>query len=137
MTKASDIDDLLGKAKPVKKVPAKKAEAAPAKKTATKKAEAAAPAKKAPAKKAEAAPAKKAREPMHFAEGERQSIYDGVTAHFKKSKKPIGSRDLAEKLGVETRKLRVALYSMAKKAEPIIALSLEGSKVGGMTVSPA
>lgn len=148
MSKKDDIDDLLGEAKPAKKVAAKKAAAAPdtkapAKKAAAKKEEApaAAPAKKAAAKpaKAEAAePKEKAKkEPVHFAPGERQALYDGVTAHFKKSKKAINSKDLAEKLGVPTRKLRPVLYAMAKKAEPIIALELTASKVLGMTVSPA
>jgi len=147
MSKKDDIDDLLGdtEAKPAKKAAAKKADAAPAK-------EAKAPAAKKAAKeesKAEAKPAKKAavkeasveskekakKEPIRFDEGERNTITEGVVAHFKRSKKPINSRDLAEKLGTETRKLRLVLYSLAKKE--VIALEPGESKVSGMTVSPA
>lgn len=145
MSKKDDIDDLLGdaEAKPVKKAAAKKADAAPAKAPAAKKAvkeepkaEAKAPAKKAAAKEAPAEPKEKAKkEPIRFEEGERQTIADGVTAHFKRSKKPINSRELAEKLGTETRKLRLVLYSLAKKE--VIALEPGDSKVSGMTVSPA
>lgn len=157
MSKKDDIDDLLGEgteAKPAKKTaskkeaapkadakPAKKAAVKPAKKAAVKE-EAVAEAKsvKAPAKKVSAkedgeakTPAKK--EPISFEEGERQTISDGVTAHFKRSKKPINSRELAEKLGTETRKLRLVLYSLAKKE--VITLQPGESKVNGMTVSPA
>ena len=149
MSKKDDIDDLLGdstEAKPTKKTASKKeaapkADAKPAKKAAVKE-EAVAEAKsvKAPAKKVSAkedgeskAPAKK--EPISFEEGERQTISDGVTAHFKRSKKPINSRELAEKLGTETRKLRLVLYSLAKKE--VITLQPGESKVNGMTVSPA
>lgn len=150
MSKKDDIDDLLGDsdAKPAKKAAAKKADATPAKaeaktpaaKKAAKeepKAEAKpAPAKKAATKEAPAEPKEKAKkEPIRFEEGERQTIADGVTAHFKRSKKPINSRDLAEKLGTETRKLRLVLYSLAKKE--VIALEPGESKVTGMTVSPA
>ena len=151
MSKKDDIDDLLGEgteAKPAKKTASKKeaapkADAKPAKKTASKKEAApkadAKPAKT-PAKKAATkedgeakTPAKK--EPISFEEGERQTISDGVTAHFKRSKKPINSRELAEKLGTETRKLRLVLYSLAKKE--VITLQPGESKVNGMTVSPA
>lgn len=145
--KDAEIGDLLGETKPAakktapkKEAPAaKKAAAAPAKKVAAKKAAEPVVAKKAaPAKKAaEPVAEKTAREPVRFAEGERQGIYDKVTAHFKRSKKAINSRELAEKLDVDTRKLRIALYSLAKREEPVVALSLEGSKVAGMTVSPA
>lgn len=145
MSKKDDIDDLLGdaEAKPAKKAAAKKADAAPAKAPAAKKtvkeepkAEAKAPAKKAAAKEAPAEPKEKAKkEPIRFEEGERQTIADGVTAHFKRSKKPVNSRELAEKLGTETRKLRLVLYSLAKKE--VIALEPGDSKVSGMTVSPA
>lgn len=149
MSKKDDIDDLLGdstEAKPTKKTTSKK-EAAPkadaksVKKAAVKE-EAVAEAKsaKAPVKKTAAkedgeakTPAKK--EPISFEEGERQTISDGVTAHFKRSKKPINSRELAEKLGTETRKLRLVLYSLAKKE--VITLQPGESKVNGMTVSPA
>lgn len=153
MGKKEDIDDLLGtpgdKA-PAKKAPAKKAkpevtEAAPAKKAAKKEAKPdaedplaakAAPAKKAAAKEPDAPKAKKARPSVTFAEGERQGLYDKVLGHFKKSKKAINIKDLSTKLGVETRKLRVVLYALAKRESPAISLSLEGSRVNGMTVSP-
>jgi len=148
MSKKDDIDDLLGEgaeAKPAKKAAAKKTEEpkaeakAPAAKKAAKeepKAEAKAPAAKKAAKEAPAEPKEKAKkEPIRFEEGERQTIADGVVAHFKRSKKPINSRDLAEKLGTETRKLRLVLYSLAKKEA--ITLEPGESKVSGMTVSPA
>lgn len=147
MSKKDDIDDLLGDTKPAKKAAAKKADAAPAKeakapaakKTAKEEPKAEAkptPAKKAAAKEAPAEPKEKAKkEPIRFEEGERQTIADGVTTHFKRSKKPINSRDLAEKLGTETRKLRLVLYSLAKKE--VIMLEPGESKVTGMTVSPA
>lgn len=136
MSKKDDIDDLLGdtKAPAAKKAATKKAatkkEAAPAK------AEAKAPAAKKAAVKEATEPKEKAKkEPIRFEEGERQTIADGVTAHFKRSKKPINSRELAEKLGTETRKLRLVLYSLAKKE--VITLEPGESKVNGMTVSPA
>lgn len=147
MSKKDDIDDLLGDTKPAKKAAAKKADAAPAKEAKAPAAKKAAkeepkaeakpvPAKKAAAKEATAEPKEKAKkEPIRFEEGERQTIADGVTAHFKRSKKPINSRELAEKLGTETRKLRLVLYSLAKKE--VITLEPGESKVTGMTVSPA
>lgn len=147
MSKKDDIDDLLGdaEAKPAKKAAAKKADAAPAKEAKAPAAKKAAkeepkaeakPVKKAAAKEAPVEPKEKAKkEPIRFEEGERQTIADGVTAHFKRSKKPINSRELAEKLGTETRKLRLVLYSLAKKE--VIALEPGESKVSGMTVSPA
>lgn len=146
MSKANDINDLLGDepATKGKKAPAAKkaapvAEAKPAAKKAASVAEAK-PAKKtaeveddllgeAPAK---AAPSKKA--PISFAEGERQTIADAVVAHFKRSKKGINSRDLAAKLETETRKLRVVLYALVAKG--VVALEPGASKVAGMTVSP-
>lgn len=145
MSKKDDIDDLLGdstEAKPTKKTASKKEAAPKPVKKAAVKEEAVAETKsaKAPTKKTAAkedgeskTPAKK--EPISFEEGERQTISDGVTAHFKRSKKPINSRELAEKLGTETRKLRLVLYSLAKKE--VIALQPGESKVNGMTVSPA
>jgi hypothetical protein len=142
MSKKDDIDDLLGDTKPAKKTAAKKEAAAPAKAPAAKKA--AAPKEEAkaekPAKAAKAeAPAepkeKVKKEPIRFEEGERQTIADAVTAHFKRSKKPINSRELAEKIGTETRKLRVVLYSLVKKE--VVNLEPGESKVSGMTVSPA
>lgn len=148
MSKANDIEDLLGDAPAkAKKAPAaKKAEAkAPAAKKAVAKAEPEAKVK-APAKKAakveddilgeaptKAAPSKKA--PISFAEGERQALADAVTAHFKRSKKGINSKDLATKLETETRKLRVVLYALAAKG--VVSLEPGASKVAGMTVSPA
>ncbi|AKA60313.1 hypothetical protein P26218_10 [Rhodoferax phage P26218] len=147
MSKANDIDDLLGDAPATKakKAPAAKkaapvAEAKPAKKVAAK-AEPEAKVK-APAKKAAKAedvlgeaktPSKKA--PISFAEGERQQIADAVTAHFKRSKKGINSKDLAAKLETETRKLRVVLYALVAKG--VVSLEPGESKVAGMTVSPA
>ena len=147
MSKANDIDDLLGDA-PATKAPAKKAaaktkaapvaEAKPATKKAVVKAEAA-PAKKAVAKKEEdllaPAKAKSVKAPISFAEGERQTIADAVTAHFKRSKKGINSKDLATKLETETRKLRVVLYALVAKG--VVSLEPGASKVAGMTVSPA
>ena len=151
MSKANDIDDLLGDAPvtkaPAKKAPAKKAapvvEAKPAAKKAVAKAEpeAKAPAKKAAAKKEEdllgEAPvkAKSVKAPISFAEGERQALADAVTAHFKRSKKGINSKDLAAKLETETRKLRVVLYGLVAKG--VVSLEPGASKVAGMTVSPA
>lgn len=152
MSKANDIDDLLGDA-PATKAPAKKAaaktkaapvaEAKPAAKKVAAKAEpeAKAPAKKAAAKKEDdilgEAPAKikSVKAPISFAEGERQTIADAVTAHFKRSKKGINSKDLAAKLETETRKLRVVLYALVAKG--VVSLEPGASKVAGMTVSPA
>jgi hypothetical protein len=127
MSKKDDIDDLLGDTPAKTKPAAKKAKAEPE-----------APAAKKAAPKAEAAaePKEKAKkEPITFAEGERQAIADAVTAHFKRSKKPINSKDLAAKLETETRKLRVVLYSLVKKE--VVQLEPGESKVSGMTVSPA
>lgn len=142
MSKKDDIDDLLGDTPaPAKKAAAKKAapkaEKAPDAKKTKAEPEAAPPAaKKAAKKEAAAEPKEKAKkEPISFEEGERQTIADAVTAHFKRSKKPINSKDLAAKLETETRKLRVVLYSLVKKG--VVALEPGESKVAGMTVSPA
>jgi len=151
MSKANDIEDLLGDAPAKgKKAPAAKkaapvAEAKPAAKKVAAKAEPEAKVK-APAKKAakveedllgeaptKAAPSKKA--PISFAEGERQALADAVTAHFKHSKKGINSKNLATKLETETRKLRVVLYALVAKG--VVSLEPGASKVAGMTVSPA
>lgn len=134
MSKQQDIDDLLGgdaEAKPAKKTKAKKAEEAPAPEKA-KKATKAKKAEEAPVEtppvKAERAP----KEPIVFEEGEREEL----AKRIKKSvRKPINSRELAEKMGVQTRKLRTVLYAMQKRNE--IALEAGASKVAGMTVSPA
>lgn len=147
-------EDLLGTKAPAAKkaTPAKKA-AAPAAKKATPAKKAAAktedllggktPAKKAAAPAAKkAAPAKKAaakgdkparvKEPIEFAEGER----DELLAKIKKLvKKPISSRDLATKMEIPTRKLRAVLYSAQRAGT--VTLELAGSRVEGMTVSPA
>lgn len=154
MSKKDDIDALLdGKTTPTKgkgKPAAKTAEAkpaAPAKKAAAKTA-AAEPAVKPAAKKAAPkaeATEKPAKEPVRFAAGEREAMYEAITAMFKPAKaKPMNSKDLAAalaekmpKANITTRKLRPVLYAMAKKAEPVIALELAASKVLGMTVSRA
>ena len=143
MTKASDVDDLLGGAAAPKakgKPAAKKA--APAKKAAAKKAaaepdELATPAKKAAAKKAAPAAAKEAKaprvkEPVVFEEGEKEALAKRVKQSVRK---PIQSKDLAAKLEVPTRKLRQVLYAMVR-AETI-KVELGGSRAAGMTVSPA
>jgi hypothetical protein len=140
MSKKDDIDDLLGDTAPAKKTAAKKvapkADEKPAKKAKAEPEAAAPAAKKAPKAEVAAEPKEKAKkEPITFAEGERQTIADAVTAHFKRSKKPINSKDLAAKLETETRKLRVVLYSLVKKE--VVQLEPGESKVAGMTVSPA
>lgn len=138
MSKAEDIDDVLGEStsKPAKGKRAAK-EAPAAKKAAGKKAVKAAPApaaKKAPAKKAVKAEAaeRPAKEPIVWEEGEREALIKRIP---KLVSKPINSRDLAAKLEVPTRKLRTVLYSMAKGANPVLSLELGASKVLGMTVS--
>jgi hypothetical protein len=152
----NDIEDLLGdtaaegkkpaakktaKAKPEgdKKAPAaKKAakEEAPKEKAPTKKAakkeEAAAPAKKTAAKKEAAPKERAAKEPVRFAEGERDELIKQIK---QKVRKPINSRELAEKLGIETRKLRPVLYSAQKRG--VVTLEAGESPVAGMTVHPA
>jgi hypothetical protein len=149
MAKKDDIEDLLGTGTPAAKKTGKKAAepaAAPAAKKG-KKAEAepaAAPAKKAAAKKAEPAE-KPAKEPVHFAPGEREAMYEAIIARFKSAKaKPVNSKDLAAELAVSlpkanitTRKLRPVLYALAKREDAPIALELSASKVLGMTVSRA
>ena len=138
MSKKDDIDDLLGDSKPAAKkaAPKKDAKAEKPAPAAKKTKEPEAPAAKKAAPKAE--PKEKAKkEPIRFEEGERATIESGVLAHFKRSKKAINSRELAEKLGTETRKLRLVLYKLANRAEPAITLESGESKVSGMTVSPA
>lgn len=144
MTKETDVNDLLGNDTPVTEKPAK------AKKDATK-----APAKKAekaaPAKKADKAPAEKPtkaekapkadkaepkerakKDPIVFAEGEREAIIKRIP---KLLKNPINSKALAEKLDIETRKLRAVLYAMERAG--VIALERGASRTSGMTVSSA
>lgn len=77
---------------------------------------------------------KKRRAPISFSEGERDQLAEQVTAHFKRNKKPINSRDLATKLGTETRKLRLVLYTLQRREA--VLLTPGESKVAGMTVSP-
>lgn len=131
MAKKDDVADLLGEetaAAPAKKAPAKKVAAKEEAKPAAKKAKA----EEAPAKPVKAeAKERPAREPITFEEGERDELYKRIK---KTVKKPINSRELAEKLEIPTRKLRVVLYSMAKREE--ITLEPGESKVTGMTVSP-
>jgi hypothetical protein len=158
-TVQNDIDDLLGdtaaegKKPAAKKTAAKKEgdgkkekaaakkaaakeeapkEKAPAKKTAAKKEEAAAPAKKTAAKKEAAPKERAAKEPVRFAEGERDELIKQIK---QKVRKPINSRELAEKLGIETRKLRPVLYSAQKRG--VVVLEAGESPVAGMTVHPA
>ncbi len=148
MTKQSDIDDLLGEAKPAKtkaKAAAPKADAKAekpaAKKAAAPKAEAkpakadkaaAAPAKPAKADKAAAPKAKAVKEPVVFADGEREDLMKRAA---KLVKKPITSKDLAAKLEIPTRKLRPVLYSMQRAGS--VVLELGASRTAGLTVSPA
>lgn len=133
MAKKEDIDDLLGD----------NGEAA-APKTKAKAKPAAAPAEtapKAPAKKAKAAPVEeveetekvaRVREPVEFAEGEKEDLEKRVK---KLVRKDINSKELAAKLEIPTRKLRQVLYSMQRAGT--IALTPGESRANGMTVSPA
>lgn len=147
MSKANDIDDLLGEGKPAKKTATKKTAApavetkAPAAKKAAPKAEAkaAAPAAKPAAKKAaapaapEKAPkAKRERVPVEFEDGEKEALMKRIP---KLLKSPIGSKDLAAKLEIPTRKLRPVLYSMQRAGT--VSLELAASRAQGMTVSAA
>lgn len=101
-----------------------------------------APAAKKAAKKgkkaaAEEAPSgRKPRVAMKFEAGERQEMYDAIASHFKRSKKAISSKDLATKLDKPMRKVRSCLYAMSKKEDAILSLSLDSSRVAGMTVTP-
>jgi hypothetical protein len=129
MTKASDIDDLLGDGKSTKapkgktaKTKAPKAEAAA--KTTAKKA--------APAAEAKAPKAKRERPPVTFEEGEKEALMKRIP---KLLKHPIGTKDLAAKLEIPTRKLRPVLYSMQRAG--LVSLELAASRAQGMTVSAA
>ncbi len=159
MTKANDIDDLLGDDAPAPNAPAKKAaakapakaaakataKAAPAKKAVADKAEkpaakatpAKAPAKaaspaKAPAKAAKADKPAKVREPVEFEDGEKEALMKRVP---KLLKNPINSKDLAAKMEISTRKLRRVLYSLERTGA--ITLKLGASRTEGMTVAAA
>jgi hypothetical protein len=149
MSKAENVDDLLGgdAAATPAKVPAKKAAAKAPSKPAKEPKEAKAdkapakvskPAAKAPAKKAAAKEesVKRERAPIAFEEGERDKLYAkiGKTLGKVDKKKGINSRELAEKLGTETRKLRVCLYTMQGRGE--VKLKAGESKVSGMMVHP-
>lgn len=135
--KSADVDELLGGDAPAKGK-AKKEEAKPAAKAAKGKKDAevddALAGKKPAAKKAAKAEEKpkRVKEPVVFEEGER----DELIAKIKKMvKKPINSKDLAEKLEIPTRKLRRVLY--AAQRQEIVSLELGSSPSAGMTVSPA
>lgn len=152
MSKTENVDDLLGgdAAKATKAPKAKepaKAAASPAKAPKAPKADPAPTAAPKPASKAPAKPAakkapepaaapKRERTPLQFEEGERDKLYAKITkAMAKVDKKGINTRELAEKLGTETRKLRVCLYTMVNRGE--VKLKAGDSKVAGMTVCPA
>lgn len=142
MTKETDVNDLLGNDTPVTEKPAKAkkdATKAPAEKPAKKadKAPAEKPAKADKAPKADKAEPKVAKErakkdPITFAEGEREAIIKRIP---KLLKNPINSKTLAEKLEIETRKLRSVLYAMERAG--VIALERGASRTSGMTVSSA
>ena len=147
MTKASDVDDLLGDTPTTTTTKTKKAAAPAAKKAAAPAAKKAAapapvadpaPASKPAAKKA-AAPApvaedkpKRVKEPVVFEEGERDALIKRIKSLVKK---PINSKDLAVKLDIATRKLRRVLYSAQKQG--FVSLELGASPSAGMSVSPA
>lgn len=159
MATKNDVEDLLGDAgdkksapkkdtKATDKAPAKtapKKEAAQADKKAAGKKEESKPAakstkkeepaaKKTHAKKAYAdeKPARAKKEPVKFAEGEREEMLKKIKQLVKK---PINSKDLAAKLGVETRKLRPVLYTAYSQG--IVDLASLGAPVLGLEVSPA
>ena len=147
MTKENDVNDLLGtdtpatakpskgkkdapKAPAAKAVPAKKAApAAKADKATTEK-----PAKAPKADKAEPKVAKERakKEPVEFAEGEREALIKRIP---KLLKNPINSKALAEKLEIPTRKLRAVLYQMDRAG--FVTLERGASRTAGMTVSAA
>jgi hypothetical protein len=145
VSKAENVDDLLGgdapaaaKKAPAKKAPAKKAEKPAKEEKPAKGKKEAKPAAKAPAKKAAAAePVARTRTPIQFEEGERDKLYGKIEKQLPKidKKKGINSRELAEKLGTETRKLRVCLYTMVGRGQ--VVLKSGESKVAGMMVHPA
>lgn len=137
MSKANDVDDLLGTdTKPAKKTAAKKAApAAPAAKPAAKKVavkEEAKPAAKKAVKAEATEKAPRVKEPVTFEEGEKEALMKRVKQTVKK---PWNSKELAAKLEVPTRKLRQVLYSMSRAGT--IDLELASSRALGMTVSPA
>lgn len=135
MSKANDVDDLLGTdTKPAAKKPTNK-KVAPATKPAAKKEavkEATKPAAKKVAKEEATEKAPRVKEPVVFEEGEKEALMKRVKQTVKK---PWNSKDLAAKLEVPTRKLRQVLYSMSRAGT--IDLELASSRALGMTVSPA
>ena len=140
-TKSNDIDDLLGDAPAAKgKKAAPKAEPAAKGKKAADDADDLLGGKKAAAKGKKAAdtaekPAKapRVREPIHFEEGEKDKLIKTIGKRVAKG--PKASRDLAENLGIKTRKLRQVLYSMQRQG--LVTLELAGARAQGMTVSAA
>ena len=141
MSKASDVEDLLGgdtkftakKPAAKKATPAAEAKGKPAaKKVAAKEPEAEKPAAKKAVKKDTEAKAPRVKEPVVFEEGEKEALMKRVKQTVKK---PWNSKELAAKLEVPTRKLRQVLYSMSRAGT--ISLELSASRALGMTVSPA
>lgn len=156
MTKDTDINDLLGD-KPAKakgtdalkaaKPPAKaspKAEPAAPAKPAKAKAEAkvATPAKKAPKAKPAKVPAKPkakvepveraAKDPIEWADGEKEKLTKKLLDKVRKEAKGINSKDTAEFLGISTRKQRPLLYSLQRSEH--IVLKPGDSPVAGMLI---
>lgn len=110
----ADAEDLLGGSD---KAPAKAEKAA-----------------KAPAKAEKAPKEKRVKEKVTFEDGEKDGLIKKVRATLAKAKdRKMNSKELAEKVGVATRKLRVVLYAMSRKEE--VNLALGGSRVLGMTVT--
>jgi len=144
MTKENDVNDLLGTDTPATAKPSKgkkdapkapAAKAVPAKKAApAAKADKATTEKPAKAPKAEPKVAKERakKEPVEFAEGEREALIKRIP---KLLKNPINSKALAEKLEIPTRKLRAVLYQMDRAG--FVTLERGASRTAGMTVSAA
>jgi hypothetical protein len=153
MSKDNDIDELLGDTKPAKakgtdalkaaKAPKKAAPVAeftPPAKAAKPKAEAkvATPTKKAP----KAAPAKPkakaevveraAKDPIEWADGEKEKLTKKLLDKVRKEAKGINSKDTAEFLGISTRKQRPLLYSLQRSEH--IVLKPGDSPVAGMLI---
>ena len=162
MSKEDDIEDLLGTkpakakgtdalkaAKAPGKAPAKAEPAAPAK-AAKPKAEAkvATPAKKAPKaapvvttltktskakpKAAPAATERAAKDPIEWADGEKEKLTKKLLDKVRKEAKGINSKDTAEFLGISTRKQRPLLYSLQRSEH--IVLKPGDSPVAGMLI---
>lgn len=132
---ANDVEDLLGedtkapaKAKAKAKAPAK-AEPAPKGKAKAK----AEPAPKGKAKAPAEDKPKREREPVVFEEGEKEKLMKSVEKAIAKGE--MNSRDVAEKLGIPTRKLRPVLYSLERAGS--IVLTPSESRATGMFVAKA